>query len=101
MWLRKAIRREPGAGWSEGDLKTHQQRRIALDVETVAVLREHIERCRQRAAALGTSCLAGERIRRLDADNVRLRQSLAEALGERRVAGSRRPPPADGGRSRC
>ncbi len=30
IWLRGAIRRSP-EGWAEGDLKTHQQRRIALD----------------------------------------------------------------------
>jgi integrase len=24
VWLRKAIRRDPVAGWVEGDLKTHQ-----------------------------------------------------------------------------
>ncbi|MEK6442180.1 tyrosine-type recombinase/integrase [Pseudonocardia sp. T1-2H] len=53
VWLRRAIRREPGAGWIEADLKTHQQRRIALDAETVEVLRRHIERLRARAAALG------------------------------------------------
>ncbi|MHA6795932.1 tyrosine-type recombinase/integrase [Pseudonocardia bannensis] len=53
VWLRKAIRRDPDAGWVEGDLKTHQQRRIALDAETVVVLREHIDRCDERAAALG------------------------------------------------
>ncbi|WP_219419670.1 tyrosine-type recombinase/integrase [Pseudonocardia nigra] len=53
VWLRKAIRRDPVAGWVEGDLKTHQQRRIALDAETVAVLREHIARCSARATALG------------------------------------------------
>ncbi|WP_214371415.1 tyrosine-type recombinase/integrase [Pseudonocardia sp. H11422] len=53
MWLRKAIRRDPDAGWTEGDLKTHQQRRIALDAETVTVLREHIARARTRASALG------------------------------------------------
>ncbi|MGD9530039.1 MAG: tyrosine-type recombinase/integrase [Pseudonocardia sp.] len=53
VWLRKAIRRDPVAGWVEGDLKTHQQRRIALDAETAVVLREHIERCDERAAALG------------------------------------------------
>lgn len=53
VWLRKAIRRDPDTGWVEGDLKTHQQRRIALDAETAAVLREHIERCDERAAALG------------------------------------------------
>ncbi len=52
LWLRRAIRREPGAGWGEGDLKTHQQRRIALDAETVTVVQEHIERCAARAAAL-------------------------------------------------
>lgn len=53
LWLRRAIRREPGAGWTEADLKTHQQRRIAPDTETVAVLRGQMERCRARAAALG------------------------------------------------
>ena len=53
VWLRRAIRREPGAGWVEADLKTHQQRRIALDAETVVVLRQQIERCRARAEALG------------------------------------------------
>ncbi|CAA9416407.1 MAG: integrase family protein [uncultured Pseudonocardia sp.] len=53
VWLRTAIRREPGAGWGEGELKTHQQRRIALDAETAAALREHVDRCRERAAALG------------------------------------------------
>jgi hypothetical protein len=36
-------------GWAEGDLKTHQ-RRIALDAETLTVLREHIARIRARAA---------------------------------------------------
>lgn len=53
IWLRRAVRREPGAGWVEADLKTHQQRRIALDAETVLVLRQQIERCRARAEALG------------------------------------------------
>jgi integrase len=53
VWLRMAVRRDPDSGWAEGDLKTHQQRRIALDAETAAVLREHVKRCRERAAALG------------------------------------------------
>ncbi len=53
IWLRRAIRREPGAGWIEADLKTHQQRRIALDAETVLMLRQQIERCQARAEALG------------------------------------------------
>lgn len=52
MWLRRAINK--GAdGWAEGDLKTHQQRRVALDPETVEVLTEHRERCRARAEELG------------------------------------------------
>jgi integrase len=35
------------------DTKTHQQRRIAIDTNTVAVLSEYIERVDQRAAQLG------------------------------------------------
>ncbi len=52
LWLRKAIRRDPDDRWIEADLKTHQQRRIALDSETVVVLREYIERRRAQAAKL-------------------------------------------------
>lgn len=51
MWLRRALNK--GAdGWAEGDLKTHQQRRIALDSETVVVLSEHQARCRARVEEL-------------------------------------------------
>ncbi len=53
IWLRKAIRYDKGGRLAEADLKTHQQRRIALDPETVEVLREHRARCEQDAAALG------------------------------------------------
>lgn len=53
VWLRTAIRRDPTVGWAEGDLKTHQQRRIALDSETADILRDHIGHCRARASALG------------------------------------------------
>lgn len=52
IWLRRAISRGAN-GWVEGDLKTHQQRRVALDPETVQVLGEHLARCRARAEALG------------------------------------------------
>jgi integrase len=52
IWLRHAIRRSDD-GWSEGDLKTHQQRRIAIDADTAEVLREHRERCESRARDLG------------------------------------------------
>jgi hypothetical protein len=52
IWLRHAVRRSQN-GWSEGDLKTHQQRRIALDPETAEVLRAHRHRCDARVEALG------------------------------------------------
>jgi integrase len=51
IWLRRAIRKADGR-LVEAELKTHQQRRLALDAETVAVLEEHRERSRARAAAL-------------------------------------------------
>ena len=44
-----------GDSREEKDTKTHQQRRVALDPETIAVLTEHRERWTQRAAALGSS----------------------------------------------
>ncbi|MGH3821706.1 MAG: site-specific integrase [Pseudonocardiaceae bacterium] len=52
LWLRRAISHTT-EGWIESDLKTHQQRRVALDPETLAVLTEHRERCQARAATLG------------------------------------------------
>ncbi len=52
MWLRRAINKGVD-GWAEGDLKTYQQRRVALDPETVEVLAEHRARCRARVEALG------------------------------------------------
>jgi integrase len=55
IWLRHGIRKDGRGGWEEATLKTHQQRRIALDSETVAALVEHRERCEQRAAALGVA----------------------------------------------
>jgi integrase len=54
VWLRKAIRNEHGE-LVEAELKTHQQRRVALDSETVTVLREHLARCDARARALGST----------------------------------------------
>jgi integrase/DNA-binding transcriptional regulator YhcF (GntR family) len=52
-WVRRVISQDEHGRWIEGDTKTHQQRRIALDAETVLVLSEHRDRCRTRAAALG------------------------------------------------
>jgi integrase len=47
-----------GAQRKEKDTKTHQSRRIALDEVTVAILTEHLERCRARAAAVGVGLAA-------------------------------------------
>ena len=58
IWLKRAIRRSSN-GWVEGDLKTHQQRRIALDPETVDVLREHMVRSR---GCLRRARVAGQRV---------------------------------------
>lgn len=52
LTFRRAIAQD-GRHREEKDTKTHQQRRVALDPETVAVLTEHWERCRDRAAAGG------------------------------------------------
>lgn len=57
MWLRRAINKSVD-GWAEGHLKTHQQRRIALDPETVQILSEHQARCQARAEALGSELAA-------------------------------------------
>ncbi|AEA26550.1 integrase family protein [Pseudonocardia dioxanivorans CB1190] len=42
-----------GSDMWEKDTKTHQQRRIALDPETVDVMRVHRERCESRAGEFG------------------------------------------------
>ncbi|MCM3846344.1 tyrosine-type recombinase/integrase [Pseudonocardia sp. DR1-2] len=52
LWLQSGIRKSDD-GWVEGDLKTHQQRRIALDAETVAVLTDLRTRAVKRAEMLG------------------------------------------------
>lgn len=52
IWLRRAIRRADQR-YVEANLKTHQQRRLALDSETVLVLRAHRDRCFARARTLG------------------------------------------------
>jgi hypothetical protein len=57
MWLRSAIGRT-NEGWGEGDLKTHQQRRVALDPQTAAILRDHRDKCLARANSLRITLLA-------------------------------------------
>jgi integrase len=55
VWLRRAIRKDDGGKLVEAELKTHQQRRIALDPETVTILRAHLDRQDANAAKLGTT----------------------------------------------
>jgi integrase/DNA-binding transcriptional regulator YhcF (GntR family) len=50
--LEKSISQRGSRTW-EKETKTHQQRRITLDQETVRLLVEHRTRCEARAAALG------------------------------------------------
>ncbi len=50
--IRTSYRLRNGVG-TEKDTKTHQMRRIALDTETVGLLRDHKERWRARLADLG------------------------------------------------
>jgi integrase len=52
-WIARAIKKCKKNGWVEGPTKTHQQRRVALDPETVLVLGDLRERAKARAAALG------------------------------------------------
>ena len=49
--FRRGIGQDGTELW-EKDTKTHQQRRVTIDPETVAVLTEHWDRSRSRAAAL-------------------------------------------------
>jgi integrase len=46
----------------EKETKTHQQRRVALDPESVDVLRDHRARCVERATALGISLPSDARV---------------------------------------
>jgi integrase len=55
----------------EKDTKSHQQRRIALDPATVAVLRDHVRRCDERAAVLGISVAPDAFLFSLDPDCAR------------------------------
>jgi len=52
LTYRRAIAQD-GRYREEKDTKTHQQRRVTLDPETVAVLTEHWARCQERAASVG------------------------------------------------
>jgi integrase len=53
LTLQRSLYTDNAGKLREKDTKTHQQRRIALDAETVEVLRDHLRRCEERAEALG------------------------------------------------
>jgi len=50
LGIRRSIFVNDDGQLEEKDTKTHQQRRVVMDLESDAVLDEHEERCRQRAA---------------------------------------------------
>jgi integrase len=52
VMLTRSIAQVGGRCW-EKNLKSHQQRRITLDPETLEVARAHRQRCEERALALG------------------------------------------------
>jgi integrase len=53
LWIRRGISRNGEGVWTEMDTKTHQQRRVTLDPETVSVLEEHRTRVVNRLQAAG------------------------------------------------
>jgi integrase len=54
MEVKRTIGQRGSATW-EKDTKTHQQRRVALDVETVELLRAHRLHCERTAEAVGVA----------------------------------------------
>ncbi|MEO7195422.1 MAG: hypothetical protein ABIZ05_11465 [Pseudonocardiaceae bacterium] len=52
MEIRSSYTLRRGVG-TEKDTKTHQMRRIALDTETIVLLREHKDRCQARMNEFG------------------------------------------------
>lgn len=53
LTIRSSIAQSGAKTW-EKDTKTHQQRRITLDDQTLSLLRAYLRRCKERAAALGS-----------------------------------------------
>jgi integrase len=51
LHVHESLAQHGGRRWTK-DTKTHQQRRVALDPETVTILTEHRDRWRERAATL-------------------------------------------------
>jgi integrase len=62
LTLRRSVYLDEDGQVAEKDTKTHQQRRVALDVETVEVLRELWRRCEERAGMLDLELAADARV---------------------------------------
>ncbi len=67
LTIRSSIAQRGGKTW-EKHTKTHQQRRITLDDQTLALLRAYLRRCTERAAALGFDLPTDARIFSLEPD---------------------------------
>lgn len=65
--IRTSIAQDGAKTW-EKDTKTHQRRRIALDEQTVALLRAYRVRCEERAALLGSTLVPEARLFSRDPD---------------------------------
>ncbi|MGH3568912.1 MAG: tyrosine-type recombinase/integrase [Pseudonocardia sp.] len=61
LGIRTSIAQDGTPTW-EKDTMSHQQRRIALDANTVALLRAYRQQCEQDCAAIGTTIAAGGRL---------------------------------------
>lgn len=61
LTIRSSIAQKNTHTW-EKDTKTHQQRRIALDADTVSLLRMYRAQCEQNAAAVGVAIAADGRL---------------------------------------
>jgi integrase/DNA-binding transcriptional regulator YhcF (GntR family) len=66
--IRTSIAQDGATTW-EKDTKTHQQRRIALDADTVALLRAYRHRCEADAAAAGATIATDGRVFSLSVDH--------------------------------
>ncbi|NLT54989.1 MAG: tyrosine-type recombinase/integrase [Actinomycetales bacterium] len=67
LTIRTSIAQRSSRTW-EKDTKTHQQRRIALDPQTLGLLDAYHRHCRERAAAVRVDLPAGARIFSLSPD---------------------------------
>lgn len=66
--IRSSIAQDGNRTW-EKDTKTHQQRRIALDENTVTLLRAYRQQCEADATALGVTLAARARVFSASADH--------------------------------